>query len=118
MIAQKTQAIPLWNGQFKIPSRFILGQKPGTVSGQTKDMATEEELSRLEILLFLYLAVNRFPRRRPSARPQEAYQKALELAYKAVTLDPSDGGARARLDQVLLYGARNTMRPWPNLRRA
>jgi len=37
-------------------------------------------------------------------KPKEPYRKALDLAYKALSLDPRDGWARARLGQLLLYG--------------
>jgi TolB-like protein/cytochrome c-type biogenesis protein CcmH/NrfG len=38
------------------------------------------------------------------AKPQESYQKALDLASKAGALDPSLGDARRVLGQTLLYG--------------
>ena len=44
---------------------------------------------------------------RVSKKPQESYQKALDLAYKAVTLDPSDGGARGALGFCLVYGRKH-----------
>jgi TolB-like protein/class 3 adenylate cyclase/Tfp pilus assembly protein PilF len=37
-------------------------------------------------------------------RPEETYKKALDLAYKAVTLDPKDADARYALGRILLFG--------------
>ena len=37
-------------------------------------------------------------------RPRESYQKALDLAYKAVGLDPRDDYAHGTLGWILLYG--------------
>ncbi len=42
-----------------------------------------------------------------SNKPQESYQKALDLAYKAVTLDPRDGYARGALGFCLVYGRKH-----------
>jgi adenylate cyclase len=41
------------------------------------------------------------------AKPQEAYQKALECAYKAVALDPRDNYAHGVLGMVLLWGRKH-----------
>jgi TolB-like protein/Tfp pilus assembly protein PilF len=38
------------------------------------------------------------------ARPEETYKKALDLAYKAVALDPKDADARFVLGRTLLMG--------------
>jgi adenylate cyclase len=38
------------------------------------------------------------------ARPEETYKKALDLAHKAVALDPRDALAREALGYILLYG--------------
>jgi TolB-like protein/Tfp pilus assembly protein PilF len=37
-------------------------------------------------------------------RPRESYEKALDLAYKAVALDPSDGLTHGTLAYILLFG--------------
>ncbi len=37
-------------------------------------------------------------------KPKESYQKALDLAYKAVALDPRDGDGTCTLGYFLLYG--------------
>jgi len=41
------------------------------------------------------------------AKPQESYQKALDLASKAVAFDPSLGSARGVLGQTLLWGRKH-----------
>jgi adenylate cyclase len=41
------------------------------------------------------------------ARPKEVYEKALDLAHKAVALDPRDADARYALGRTLLYGNRH-----------
>ena len=41
------------------------------------------------------------------ARPEEAYQKAFDLASKAVALDPSFGDGRRVLGRTLLYGRKH-----------
>jgi tetratricopeptide (TPR) repeat protein len=41
------------------------------------------------------------------AKPQESYQEALDLASKAVALDPSLGTGRSVLGHTLLYGRRH-----------
>jgi TolB-like protein/class 3 adenylate cyclase/Tfp pilus assembly protein PilF len=38
------------------------------------------------------------------AKPKESYKKALDLAHKAVALDPRDASARLALGWILLYG--------------
>jgi len=37
-------------------------------------------------------------------KPKDSYRKALDLAYKAVALDPSDGNLHGALGYMLLYG--------------
>jgi len=41
------------------------------------------------------------------AKPQESYQKALELACKAVALDPGSSETHAVLGNILLYGKKH-----------
>jgi adenylate cyclase len=50
--------------------------------------------------------INNFKYFRP-ARPQESYQKALDLASKAVALDPSLGSGRMALGETLLWGRKH-----------
>jgi adenylate cyclase len=49
-------------------------------------------------------------------KTKESYQKALDLAYKAVVLDPREPGGYARWTSSC-FTARNTMRRWHNLKR-
>jgi len=51
------------------------------------------------------------------ARPQEVYQKALDLASKAVALDPISGYARGILGHIC-SSAGSTIKRWLNLRKA
>jgi tetratricopeptide (TPR) repeat protein len=56
------------------------------------------------LLAWSYLNDFRFFRQ---AKPQEAYRKALECAYKAVALDPRESRNRAVLGEVLVYGRKH-----------